>query len=55
VDPTAFELAYPDMFMDAHDFHRYVGKAMDTYLTENSAERDAVQLVISQLKAYPCV
>jgi len=51
VDPAAFELAYPDMFMEANDFYRYVAKAMDTYLTENSAENDAAQLLISQLKA----
>ncbi len=55
VEPTAFELAYPDMFMEAHDFHRYVGRAMDAYLTENSAETDAAQLVISQLKASASV
>ncbi|MDO9404668.1 MAG: hypothetical protein Q7T87_11615 [Polaromonas sp.] len=51
VEPAEFQLAYPDMFMEARDFHRYVGRAMDTYLTENSAETDAAQLVISQLKA----
>jgi hypothetical protein len=51
VEPAAFELAYPDMFMEAHDFRRYVGRAMDAYLTENSAETDEAQLIISQLKA----
>lgn len=34
VEPAAFELAYPDMFMEAHDFHRYVGRAMDAYRSE---------------------
>ena len=51
VEPSAFELACPDMFMTAHDFYRYVGRAMDAYLSGNSIEADMAQLVISQLKA----
>ena len=50
VEPSAFELAYPDTFMTAHDFYRYVEKAMDAYLSENSMEADMAQLVVSQLK-----
>lgn len=53
VDPAAFELAYPDIFMTAHDFHRYVGKAMDVYLSGNSTKENAAQLVVSQLKLAP--
>ena len=51
VEPTSFELAYPDMFMEAGDFRRYVAKAIDAYLVENPTESDVAQLVISQLKA----
>lgn len=51
VEPAAFELAYPDVFMEGHDFGRYVGKAMDTYLMENSTETDGAKFIISQLKA----
>lgn len=51
VAPTAFELACPDMFMNAKDFHRYVGKAMNAYLTANSNEADVAQMIISQLLA----
>lgn len=51
VEPAAFELAYPDVFMDAHDFGRYVGRAMDAYLTKNSIDTDVTKFIISQLKA----
>lgn len=50
VDPAAFELAYPDVFMTSDDFHKYVEKGMDAYLSENSIETDAAQLVVSQLR-----
>lgn len=50
VDPEVFELTYPDMFMRTHDFHNYVGRAMDAYLTENPIETDTAKLIISQLK-----
>lgn len=55
VEPSAFELACPDMFMAAHDFYRYVGRAMDAYLSGNSIEADMAQLVVSQLKASASV
>ena len=55
VEPSAFELACPDMFMTAHDFYRYVGRAMDAYLSGNSIETDLAQLVVSQLKASASV
>ncbi len=55
VEPSAFELACPDMFMTAHDFYRYVGRAMDAYLSGNSIEADLAQLVVSQLKASASV
>ena len=51
VEPTAYELACPDMFMAAYDFYRYVGRAMDAYLSGNSIETDMARLVVSQLKA----
>lgn len=50
VEPAAFELAYPDMFMKAHDFYSYVERAMNAYLTGSSTEVEAVQSIISQLK-----
>lgn len=49
VDPAAFELACPDMFMTAHDFHHYVGKAMDAYLSGGAIEAGMAQLVVSLL------
>ena len=55
VEPSAFELACPDMIMTAHDFYRYVGRAMDAYLSGNSIEADLAQLVVSQLKASASV
>ena len=55
VEPSAFELACPDMFMTAHDFYRYVGRAVDAYLSGNSIEADLAQLVVSQLKASASV
>ncbi len=51
VDPAAYELAYPDVFMTSDDFHRYVGKAMDAYLSKNSVETNAAQLVCFSAKA----
>jgi hypothetical protein len=57
VEPSAFELACPDMFMTAHDFHSYVGRAMNAYLSGNSMEMDMAmaQLVVSQLKTSALV
>jgi len=55
VEPSAFELACPDMFMTAHDFYRYVGRAMDAYLSGSSIEADMAQLVVSQLKSSASV
>lgn len=31
VESKVFELGYPDMFMDDHEFRRYVGRAMVAY------------------------
>jgi hypothetical protein len=55
VKPAAFELAYPDMFMKAHDFYSYVGRAMNAYLAGSSAEAETAQLINSQLKASTSV
>jgi hypothetical protein len=55
VEPSAFELACPDMFMTAHDFYSYVGRAMDAYLSGDSKEADMAQLVVSQLKSSASV
>lgn len=50
VEPSAFELAHPDMFMEMREFHCYIRKAVDAYLARNPSQEDAVQLVISKLK-----
>lgn len=55
VDPAAFELACPDMFMTARGFYSYVGRAMDAYLSENPMEADVAHLIVSQLKASASV
>ncbi|MDM0046630.1 hypothetical protein QTH91_19225 [Variovorax dokdonensis] len=55
VEPTAFELASPDMFMTSHDFCHYVGRAMDAYLSEKPAETEMAKLIVSQLKASASV
>ena len=38
VEPAAFELAYPDIFMEAYDFRRYVDKAIEAYQAGNPGE-----------------
>lgn len=50
VEPTAFELACPDMFMATHEFNSYVGRAIDAYLSGNPTETEMAQLIVSQLK-----
>jgi hypothetical protein len=55
VDPAAFELACPDMFMTAHGFYGYVRRAVDAYLSGNPMDADVAHLIVSQLKASASV
>lgn len=50
VEPSAFELAHPDMFMEVGVFHNYIRKAIEAYVAKNPSKADAAQLVISRLK-----
>lgn len=51
VEPSAFELAYPNMFMGIDAFHSYVRKAIEAYVARNPSKIDMAKLVISHLKA----
>jgi hypothetical protein len=50
VEPRAYELVYPDIFMGTGEFHRYVRKVVDVYLTRNISNIDLAKSIISQLK-----
>lgn len=51
VEPSAFELAHPHMFMGIDEFHSYVRKAIEAYVAKNPSKIDVAKLVISHLKA----
>jgi hypothetical protein len=50
VEPSAFELAYPDMFMEVEAFHSYVSKAIEAYVAKNPSKVNMAQPVISLLQ-----
>lgn len=50
VEPKGYELAHPDMFMGAQEFHRYVCKAVEVYIAKNAADQNTAKLIVSQLK-----
>ena len=50
VEPSEFELAHPDIFMEVGTFHSYVRKAVESYLAKNNSNADVAQLIISRLK-----
>lgn len=49
VEPSVFELAHPEIFLETNLFHRYVRKAIDVYLVKNPTRSEVVELVISKL------
>ena len=49
VDPRIFQLAFPDVFMETHEFYGYVLKAVDEYLAKNPADSRAAELITSQI------
>ena len=50
VDPTSFELAYPDVYMGAHEFGCYVKKAINAYMKQSSTDIGIAKFIISQVK-----
>lgn len=55
VEPAAFELPDPEIFMKAHDFYLHVERSLDLYPIENSTEKNAAQFIRSHLKSIKSV
>lgn len=50
VEPTAFELAYPDIFMSTSDFYHYVQMAIEAYLISDSTSKRIACKINLQIK-----
>jgi hypothetical protein len=49
VDPSGYDLAHPEMFMEISTFHDYVRKGIEAYVAKNPSKVDMAEPVISLL------
>lgn len=51
VEPSAFDLAHPEVFMSTKTFHAYVRSALDVYIRRNPAKIKTVDSVESVIRS----